>query len=108
MPEKKYRCLECGKMTSDEEGCVCDGCAKILPRWVMIKFTLSLPLSTFPTPFQTLSHFFLVLLNCKTNSTSSYFYNTCFAAHHPPRLYRFIQPTRLYNEKRRESNAYFY
>jgi len=30
MPEKKYRCLECGKMTSDEEGCVCDGCAKIL------------------------------------------------------------------------------
>jgi len=30
MPEKKYRCLECGKMTSDKEGCVCDRCAEIL------------------------------------------------------------------------------
>jgi len=35
MPEKKYRCPECGKMTSDEEGCVCDRCAEILIQIVL-------------------------------------------------------------------------
>jgi len=30
MPEKKYRCPECGELRSEHEGCVCEICAAIL------------------------------------------------------------------------------
>jgi len=30
MNKKKYRCPECGRMTSDEAGCVCEACAIFL------------------------------------------------------------------------------